>query len=990
MHSAVQGSPEVQRHMRMKVRFAVIPLILVLAAMYLGCSNSEDTGVPANAENVPRLSLATANGTTTLAADGASSVAVQLTVTNAEGEAIADTPVTFSTTAGTLSRPNAALSLQTHTAIPLANGGSTSVAVNTNGDGVAQAILTSSTKAETATVRAEAMGFSVATAIRFVGGPPTTLLLTATPGTVNTGGTSTIEATARDANDNPASGVTITFTLSSNASGASLNASSGITDGSGRASVIYTAGQNAGTDTVRSHASGNLAQTVDIAVQAESTPGGAVLDKLDLLVSSPQLDSDGSEAVTLTALVRDTNNNFVPDVPVTFAANANGGIQVTQPTTDASGKATAQLDTAEDPTNRTITVTASAGGLTSTNSVAVTGTTITVNGANTLVLGKSTTLSILLQDSGGAGIRNATLTVSSARGNTLSQTTLTTGPTGQANIEVTAAIAGSDTIHVMALGASGTFTLTVSADRFRFTTPKAATDVNLGADQTIRVHWDKAGVDQVGKKINFSATRGRLSARSAVTDANGNAEVTISASNAGPAVITAAAVDGPSSQVEILFVATDPTSLILQASPTTLGVNAPGSLDQQSIITAVVRDARGNLVKNQTVSFTLMDVSSGRIFPASAVTDSFGRASTVYAAGATPSAQDGVVIDAEVIDPVPATPCVRNPASEPPEAPVSGPCSRVTLTVAEQALFVILGTSHLLEARSATQYAKPYSVLVTDANSNPISGALVELNIFPTRYQKGFYALAFDEDGNCVGWNKFPTVNDEDRACENEDINRNGVLDAGEDTNSNGTLQPGNVATTDPSRVTTDATGFALFNVVYAKEFTWVEVELEARTTVAGSEASSKAHFFLPGLASDFDDCDISPPGQLSPYGLATTCSCDELTDPGCSTISGPTGPVAIVISRVITPVTAQGGKLELSITGGIPISYTVSVSGVVSAEATLTNASGTTATTVIVRAGETVLLTIPPLATGVLGNTFTVTAVDLTGEQDSLDIVQQ
>jgi hypothetical protein len=484
--------------------------------------------------------------------------------------------------------------------------------------------------------------------------------------------------------------------------------------------------------------------------------------------------------------------------------------------------------------------------------VAVTGTTVTLSGASALVLGQTTTLSILLRDSGGNGIPNEVVTLSSSQGNTLSAPAVTTDFNGQASVTVTATVSGTDTIEAVALGASGPFSLTVSSANFRFSTPASGAEVNLNTNQTIIVHWDEAGVNQVGQTINFLATRGTLIPASAITDSSGNATVIISSTNAGLAAITATAATsgGPSSQITIEFVATTPTSLIVQANPTSLGVNAGGSTDQQSIVTAVVRDASGNLVKNQIVSFTLTDNTSGSIFPASAITDSFGQASTVYTAGAVPSAQDGVRIDARV----------------------GGITSTVQLTVAQQSLFVTLGTGNLIQPLSDTQYAKPYSVLVSDANSNPVAGVSVELNIFPTRYQKGVYVQLFDSiTGTFISWVKQfappPTT------CNNEDVNRNGILDTGDmDTNNNGELEPGNIAAV-PITVTTDATGFAFFDVVYAREFTWAEVELEARATVAGSESSSKAKFFLPGLATDFDQEDVSPPGVVSPFGTATTCA---------------------------------------------------------------------------------------------------------------------
>jgi len=358
--------------------------------------------------------------------------------------------------------------------------------------------------------------------------------------------------------------------------------------------------------------------------------------------------------------------------------------------------------------------------------------------------------------------------------------------------------------------------------------------------------------------INFFATRGDFAATpvcpatlttiSTTTDGKGNATVYICADNAGPAVISAAAnvSHGPSSQVEIEFVATTVNSLVLQATPTTLSVNPPGSTAQQSVITAVARDAQGNLVKNQTVSFSLHDVSGGHIFLASDVTDSVGQASTVYTVGAAPSAHDGVVITA-AIGAVTAT---------------------VTLTVAQRPLFVVLGTGDVVNTPTSTQYALPYSVLVTDADGNPIAGAIVDLSVLPAHYQKGFYDKVSDVNHNC-GWQKVLTS----PACENEDRNQNGILDPGEDFNNNGRVDPGNVATASPSTVTTDTSGFAFFNVVYAKQYTWVEVALEARTVVAGTEGSSQAQFFLLGAASDFNACTVSPPGQISPYGIAMTCA---------------------------------------------------------------------------------------------------------------------
>jgi hypothetical protein len=505
------------------------------------------------------------------------------------------------------------------------------------------------------------------------------------------------------------------------------------------------------------------------------------------------------------------------------------------------------LTTGGDPSNRTITVLATTGNLSSSQQVQVTGTTLTISGASALVLGGATQLSLLLRDSGGNGIQNKVVSLSSMLGNTLSATTVTTDSTGQAAVTVTATVPGTDTIQALALGATGTATLSINSANFAFTAPLPDAELPLNTSQPVTVYWEESGVPVPdGRTVNFFTTRGTLSAPSAMT-VNGIATVTVSSNQAGSAVINANVAGGPSSQVTIEFFATTPHSLVLQAFPITLGVNATGSTAQQSIITAIVQDADGNLVKNQTVSFSLTDITSGSIFPASAVTDSFGRSSTVYTSGAVPSAQNGVIITATV-------------------GAVSP--KQVMLTVAQQALFVTLGTGNVILTPSNIQFALPYSVLVNDANGNPVANATVELVVLPTRYQKGIYA---QNGPPCTGWVAMVSS-----TCNNEDVNHNGVLDIlpfNEDTNGNSELDPENPASV-PGRIITDATGFAFFNVVYAREFaSWIEVDLRARATVTGSEGLSHAVFFLPGLASDYTTCTAPPPGVVSPFGIATTCT---------------------------------------------------------------------------------------------------------------------
>ena len=147
---------------------------------------------------------------------------------------------------------------------------------------------------------------------------------------------------------------------------------------------------------------------------------------------------------SLTALARDVNNNAIPNVNVTFAASSGLIIPVSG-TTDANGGNGSLLETAGDQTNRQITVTAVAGTLDSEAIVTVTGTTVTLSGPSTLVLGQTTRLSILLRDAGGNPISGRVVTLKPAQGNTLTSSTVTTGFNGQAEGQVTAAVPGDDT-----------------------------------------------------------------------------------------------------------------------------------------------------------------------------------------------------------------------------------------------------------------------------------------------------------------------------------------------------------------------------------------------------------------------------------------------------------------------------------------------------------------------------------------------------------------
>jgi hypothetical protein len=582
-------------------------------------------------------------------------------------------------------------------------------------------------------------------------------------------------------------------------------------------------------------------------------PAGSEIASLDLLTSTPQLPSDGSQTAVITALVRDANNTVVEGVGIQFRADSGSLTAPAGATTDATGRVDAELAVGVDKTNRPITITAEAFGstttLTATVTVNVIGTSISITGPQSLAANDTGQYTVVLTDAGGNGIGNQPIDVEA---NNLPAETLTTDSNGQVQVSLTASQAGSDTLTASwqpdpdAPVLTSTLDFTVADDTFAITAPGADAEIPLNTPETVTVAWSQSGSPVVGQTVNFATTRGSLSATSAVTDAAGEASVTVEATNAGAAVVTASVANGPSTQLPVEFVAEIAAGIEVQASPFTVGPS------EQSTITATVRDAAGNLVKNKVVVFQLDDVTGGTLSVAQATTNSQGRAQTFYTAGTVTSATDGVVITATVQD----TPAVTD---------------TVALTVAQRQVFISLGTGNEIFEPNTSSYRKEFTVLVTDGTGAGVEGAVVQVSILSQNYRKGFWTLP-----PTGPWAQ--TIN---ATCDDEDVNRNGRLDPGEDFNGSGRIEAGNVASAavQPAfrdangNLVTDAAGTGVVDVVYPQDHAqWVRVALEARTSVQGTEFARTSTFWLPILADDVTNRDSSPPGIESPFGVSANC----------------------------------------------------------------------------------------------------------------------
>lgn len=583
--------------------------------------------------------------------------------------------------------------------------------------------------------------------------------------------------------------------------------------------------------------------------------GQIAIGAVNLLSNSPQISTAANSQTILTATVQDNNGVLVPEAPVRFSTpGGSASLQVLNSVTDESGSAQAILRNG-DPRNRTITVSASSGERSDSIGVQATGTSISISGPSALPIGGTADYTVRLTDSAGQGISGEAISISDSGANTLSLASDTTSPTGTVSLNFTADTGGTDTIQVSAYSGTSrvqaTTDVQVDQDSFAFNDPdpNEVETVDLGATETLTVVLTSDGNPISGETVNFGATRGALSAQQVVTNGSGEASTDISSTTAGPSVITATTSGGLSAARDIEFVATNPTSLIVQSDKVQLRPQ------EETGITAVLRDAQSNLVKGQLVTFNIQtDESNGQLLESQVTTDSLGRATVTYRAGNSSTGSGGVVIGAET-------------------SAGTQPFDSIDLTVGGQALRITLGTGiELREILSDTSYARDWVAFVTDVSGAPVSGANIELELLPISYGKGqFVATDTTGNGEPDRW-----VANRTATCTAEDINNgNGIIDPGEDANNNGTLEPSNDATFDSSTLSSANDGSAEFALLYPKSnCAWADFRLTATVEVAGSESQATAEFTLSCLADDLGDLEISPPGGTeSKYGSAATCA---------------------------------------------------------------------------------------------------------------------
>lgn len=567
---------------------------------------------------------------------------------------------------------------------------------------------------------------------------------------------------------------------------------------------------------------------------------------LEVAASSRQLGSSGDKPVTISAIAKDANNNVLKTAAVQFSVDSEATIEADD-TTATTGVKTALLTPGlENPENRNVTVTVKSGTLVKTIEVAVTGTSLQLDGPTRIVINTPTTFTVKLQDSAGKALANEAVTLNSSLNNALtpiSGSSFVTDANGEFQFNLNAANSGSDTLTVSALGTSSTKTVDISGDDFTLTSVNK--EVKVNTTETINLLWKKNGLAQAGKAIKLVATRGILPFQ-VMTDAQGMAVFSITSTTAGGTTITATDAEGGlTASLTREFVAINPSALNVQVEQAII------SPEVSTKIIAVVQDANDNPVKNQVVVFNLNDTVNGSLSSSLATTDSLGKATVVYTAGNATSAKNGVIIESHL---------QSNPAIT----------DKVTLTVGGRALRLVLGEDEKI-VEEGVFYKKSFGVIVTDSAGNALAGKKVNFSVTPTKYAKGYASacgIALADGTLTKKWSYTTSA-----ACDTEDSDGDGWLDSGEDFNGNGSLEPTHAATVTSSAVT-DVDGKVSVMVTYPQsQAYWSQVKLVATIDDSGTEYIESTEFVLPMLAADASSCDVSPPNAVSPYGIATDCA---------------------------------------------------------------------------------------------------------------------
>jgi adhesin/invasin len=152
-----------------------------------------------------------------------------------------------------------------------------------------------------------------------------------------------------DQNGAPLANATVTWAIESG--GGSVASSTSTTDSNGNATVVWTLGSVAGTDSLKA----SIASGASTFVTATATAGPAA--QIQITSGNPQSVTAGTTTAPLVVQVVDQFANPVVNGTVTWAVTGGGTLSATSTTTDATGSTQVTLATGAAPATYSVTAT---------------------------------------------------------------------------------------------------------------------------------------------------------------------------------------------------------------------------------------------------------------------------------------------------------------------------------------------------------------------------------------------------------------------------------------------------------------------------------------------------------------------------------------------------------------------------------------------------------------------------------------------------------
>ncbi|MCS2164212.1 Ig-like domain-containing protein [Scandinavium manionii] len=581
--------------------------VSTVTASVNGSSQSVDlTFIPdSSSAQISTLAVKTDNAV----ADGNAQNEIQISVTDANNNPLADQTVNFTATAGAQIN---------------ASG-------KTTADGTLSMGVTSLT-AGSSTVTASVNGKSQNVTITFVADSTTAEIASGNMTVMINGAkadnvaTNVVRVAVSDANGNPLADQQVSFTADNGA----VIAAQGTTNAAGVIEQSITSTQ-AGDSHITATVNGSQ-QSVTVTFKADGD--SAHIAAGSLTTTADNAVANGSAANQVQATVVDEHDNPVPGVTARFSAT-NGATIDAQGTTDASGHVSASL-TSQTAGVSTVTATLNGGNQTVDVTFMADSSTATVHADNLTVITDNALanglaanqVQVMVTDANGNPVAGENVDFTASNGATVASSG-TTGEDGSLIVSITSLKAVKSTIQVTVNTTTLTTEVTFKADAStaqiadgQLSIVNSNATANGSDANSVRVQvTDKNGNSVGGQIVSFTATNNATIGATGTTDASGSLIMPVTSLTAGVSTVTAS-VNSSSQHIDVLFVADGSSAQIVAGDMTVMADNALANGQANNEVQVRITDANGNPLANQTVSFS---ASNGAAIDASATTDAEGR-----------------------------------------------------------------------------------------------------------------------------------------------------------------------------------------------------------------------------------------------------------------------------------------------------------------------------------------------------------------------------